>query len=113
GLFTIRNGAFEETSDLRSNNTSINPSFDNGITTNLGFTDGGKLSFAGSFKFDAGVNTIFGFSTYSSVVNDPSQMVIAFAVNGTQLSAKAGRSNTQIIGTTITPGAWYDLMLSK
>jgi hypothetical protein len=112
GLFTVRNGAFEEGADLRSNNTSINPTFDNGITTNLGFTDGGRLSFAGTFRFDAGVNTIFGFSSYSAVVNDPGQMAIAFSVNGTQLSGKAGRSNTQVIGT-ITPGLWYDLMVVK
>jgi hypothetical protein len=112
GLFTVRNGAFEEGTDLRSGNTSINPSFDNGISTNLGFVDGGKLSFAGSFKFDTGVNTVFGFSTYSAVVNDPGQMVIAFGINGTQLSGKAGRANSQVIGT-ITPGVWYDMMVVK
>jgi hypothetical protein len=112
GLFTLRNGAFIELSDLRSNTVTGNPSWDNSIYTNLSFTDGGFISFAGSFKFDAGANSYFGFSTNSFVVNDPSQMVLGFSINGTQLSGLAGRNNLQSL-QTISSNTWYDLMVAK
>jgi hypothetical protein len=112
GVFTVRNGWFNETTDLGSTSLSSNQSWDNSISTNLAFTDAGSLTFAGSFKFDASVKTMFGFSTNEATINDPNQMVMGFSVNGTQVSGRAGRTSTQNIGT-ITPGVWYDMMVTK
>jgi len=112
GYFNIRNGAFVETTTLRSGSVNGSASWDNSISTTVSFADAGLLSFTGRFNFDNNTNAAFGFVTNSSVINDLTQLAIGFVVNGNNLLAKSGRNQTQNIGTIVS-GTWYDLRLVK
>lgn len=112
GFLTVRNGAFLETTSLRSGSGTGNITWDNTITTNLVFNDNGYITATGSFKLDAGTIGGFGMVTNSSVTSDISQLVFGVRFNGTQILAVNGRNRTTVIGT-IASDTWYDLKITK
>lgn len=111
-LFTFRNGSFAQSGDLRSNAVATNLSWDNSVSTKISFNDGGIISYAGSFKFDADATVYFGLTSNSSVINDPSLLQIGFYVSGGQLYGRAGANSNQLI-SAVNANTWYDVKVEK
>lgn len=112
GLFEVRNGNFSQVGgDLRGNVITNSTFWDNSVATYYTFNDAGHLTFEGSFSFDATAQVNFGFVNNVATINDPSQVQMGFAVNGSQLYARMSGSTMLI--ETVAANTWYDFKIEK
>jgi hypothetical protein len=112
-VFELRNGNFSQNADLREGvNNSLNTGWDNSIATRQTFSDGGFLSFEGSFMMDPNPDVIFGFAE-NDAVKDPSNILfgLRFGAGNVLYAVTSNAPQKQLV--TLTPATWYDYKIEK
>ncbi len=112
-VFDIRNGNFSQNTDLREGiNNSVNTEWDNSIATRQTFSDGGYLSFEGSFKMDPTADVILGFAQ-NDTIKDPSNVLIGLRYgSGNNLYAVLSNAPLKQLAV-LSPATWYDFKIQK